>query len=1204
MIMKDLKKIISVFLVVALCATSFNGLKVNAGETQVEEGLEYTIHNEHIEIEGYNGIKSVLVIPDEIEGMPVTVIKFRAFYNNDFITKITLPKTLNTIGGYSFAECSNLKEIEIVESVKTIGAGAFENCEHLKEMNLNAIDANGAVSPIVGGCSNLKTVHIGNKVKSIPGYIFGYSPIENVTIPDSVEKIGGLAFAYCNKLKEITLPEGIKNFGNEVFVRCTNLHTINYNAIDAHGAVAAICGGCKNLKTINFSSKVKSIPMLFFSESGIETVDLPESLEVINVSAFAKCTELEEVTIPANTRSINTDAFAQCMSLYSAKVYSKNCAYNVNNQFPTNTDLTLYGYRGSTTQTYAEENNIRFVSFDDEEQDYNEAKVIRAECSNYTTSLAKNGHIIQELNENHFNKPSTVFDFRTMKICRFAAALSTLAYNSDDGRTLTKVMSNKAEKGMNLSDVEYHNDETADAVDGGESSPFWIGHKKINIHGENINTLYIILRGTKNCEWINNFESGVNDSVHKGFEKASQIIFEKINNYIKSKKINSSKLKILLTGHSRGAAVSNLIGAKIDNAIKNNDRIYSKTDYEDLFVYTFATPNVTSSGNINNSIYENIYNIVNPEDFVTKVMPSSWGYGRYGKTFVLPSKSNTSNYQEYYQGVRDRFNGYVGGEKGDDYGPYRFGMYTVNAYIKAVTLIVGSNESYYKQCLNTLISRCSAIDYTDIHSLYTLYKYALAYFMADQKTIAYSSIYMATSNAFWGVLGELTIGYFFISQVIDRKFEFAHTPENYLANVNELDSGGLSSNKTYIVGTVNCPVDLQILNSNNEVIGEIKDNEITEDKELVMNVSGDSKIFNIPNDLNCKIRLVGTNKGEMDYSLSEVHPDTGEKQRSVYLNVPLEKNKEYTEQIETNKELQDYELKERNGDIVDGKQYLNHDELRKLRVDISVEGRGGANSLSNLTQGDYVTLSAIPENNNEFLGWYDKDDNLVSTDVKYSFSIENNMEFKAKFTDNFVDVERISFDKEKIYLNVGEEVNCTVNVIPNNANYKHENTFSSNDEGIATVDMFGNIKGISPGKTTIKVANINGTAEAYLLVEVKDNKQPETTTKNRQTKASLKRQKPGKVKIKSFIKKKKSLKLKWRRVKNVKGYQIAVYNKKKYARKNKKRIYSKYTKKIKCIIKSRKIRNKKRLFARVRAYCLESRKRIFGKWSKIKRFRK
>ena len=75
-------------------------------------------------------------------------------------------------------------------------------------------------------------------------------------------------------------------------------------------------------------------------------------------------------------------------------------------------------------------------------------------------------------------------------------------------------------------------------------------------------------------------------------------------------------------------------------------------------------------------------------------------------------------------------------------------------------------------------------------------------------------------------------------------------------------------------------------------------------------------------------------------------------------------------------------------------------ELGSLNVKVIVEGVGTASGFESLTPGDYVELEAITDNNNDFLGWYDKNDELITKNDIYSFSIKKNESFIARFTDN------------------------------------------------------------------------------------------------------------------------------------------------------------------------------------------------------------
>jgi hypothetical protein len=72
-----------------------------------------------------------IVIPDQIEGIPVTVIGEKIFEHYNNLTTVIISDSVVTIGGDAFRECSNLTTIKIPDSVMTIGAAAFHNNQNL-----------------------------------------------------------------------------------------------------------------------------------------------------------------------------------------------------------------------------------------------------------------------------------------------------------------------------------------------------------------------------------------------------------------------------------------------------------------------------------------------------------------------------------------------------------------------------------------------------------------------------------------------------------------------------------------------------------------------------------------------------------------------------------------------------------------------------------------------------------------------------------------------------------------------------------------------------------------------------------------------------------------------------------------------------------------------------------------------------------------
>jgi len=122
-----------------------------------------------------------VVIPSEIEGIPVTSIGDMAFYNCTGITSVTIPDSVTSIGSDAFNGCTGLTSITIPDSVTSIGSSAFRFC------------------------GSLTSVTIPQNVTSIGNYAFyECTGITSVTIPDSVTSIGYSAFSGCNALKSVT----------------------------------------------------------------------------------------------------------------------------------------------------------------------------------------------------------------------------------------------------------------------------------------------------------------------------------------------------------------------------------------------------------------------------------------------------------------------------------------------------------------------------------------------------------------------------------------------------------------------------------------------------------------------------------------------------------------------------------------------------------------------------------------------------------------------------------------------------------------------------------------------------------------------------------------------------------------------------------------------------------------------------------------
>ncbi|MBD5447916.1 MAG: leucine-rich repeat domain-containing protein [Treponema sp.] len=157
----------------------------------------------------YNGSAKSVVIPTEIEGLPVKEIDKSAFYDNTTLKSVTIPDSVEKIGKSAFMNCESLTSVIIPDSVEKIDEFVLCNCTALKSVTFgNSVQAIG--NEAFDGCKSLKSVTLGNSVQEI-GYAAFYNctALQSLTIPDSLQKIKFVVRSYDGKnnaFKETELP--------------------------------------------------------------------------------------------------------------------------------------------------------------------------------------------------------------------------------------------------------------------------------------------------------------------------------------------------------------------------------------------------------------------------------------------------------------------------------------------------------------------------------------------------------------------------------------------------------------------------------------------------------------------------------------------------------------------------------------------------------------------------------------------------------------------------------------------------------------------------------------------------------------------------------------------------------------------------------------------------------------------------------------
>ena len=178
---------------------------------------------------------TVAVIPAELDGHKVTALAENAFYGCVNLKKVTIPNTVKELGVCSLSCCYSLKDLLIPNSVKTIKGQAF-----MYNIAMKSISIPASVTKIGDGvfnyCESLKRVRISpsnhsyetkgklliekksKKIISTFGTING-----KYEIPYGIKAIASVAFQGNNNLTELTIPETVKKIEGMAFVNCDNL---------------------------------------------------------------------------------------------------------------------------------------------------------------------------------------------------------------------------------------------------------------------------------------------------------------------------------------------------------------------------------------------------------------------------------------------------------------------------------------------------------------------------------------------------------------------------------------------------------------------------------------------------------------------------------------------------------------------------------------------------------------------------------------------------------------------------------------------------------------------------------------------------------------------------------------------------------------------------------------------------------------------
>lgn len=201
----------------------------------------------------------------------ITTISERAFYKDEYLSAINMPRKLELIDKYAFYGCDTLTFVRA------------RNCSRLKRIEDHAFYS----------CTMLAELRLPEGLTYIGPWAFAWDRIlgqEDTTLglPSSLQTISTGAFAFVNHHKNLNIPANVTSIGDFAFMCDYYMNNLTFSP------------GDKKL-TIGKAA--------FFGDNHMKSVDLSNRVAQIDKCAFAGCEMLEEAYFGDKIDTIEGRAF-------------------------------------------------------------------------------------------------------------------------------------------------------------------------------------------------------------------------------------------------------------------------------------------------------------------------------------------------------------------------------------------------------------------------------------------------------------------------------------------------------------------------------------------------------------------------------------------------------------------------------------------------------------------------------------------------------------------------------------------------------------------------------------------------------------------------------------------------------------------------------------------------------------------------------
>ena len=220
---------------------------------------------------------TALVIPNQLEGHPVT-----------------------TLASNSFAKLETVSELVCAESIRYIAHHAFEQCRNLKRLVFPE-ELDIFKTEWITGCVSIESIVLPGMAPEIPRSLFGVASLRELTIGRGTHAID--------------IPQGHLLHLDKIRISNENTSLLADDCClyaNSGKQLVALVKDCERYQIADGCVEIS--PYAFAYRSDLKEVEFPKSLSVINDLAFLDC-GIRTFVAPPNLVRIGKRAFMECVQL-------------------------------------------------------------------------------------------------------------------------------------------------------------------------------------------------------------------------------------------------------------------------------------------------------------------------------------------------------------------------------------------------------------------------------------------------------------------------------------------------------------------------------------------------------------------------------------------------------------------------------------------------------------------------------------------------------------------------------------------------------------------------------------------------------------------------------------------------------------------------------------------------------------------------